>query len=62
VKYNELSTEKGSISILVFQEDEKLDDYSMMFDAIMSAPSRIVAIDKTKVTEMFFDLKSGLAG
>ncbi len=57
-----IETEKGIISSLAFEAGEKLNTFSEFFDALMSAPSHTISVDKANITERFFDLKTGVAG
>ncbi|MDP2791478.1 MAG: DUF4180 domain-containing protein [Rectinemataceae bacterium] len=57
-----IETEKGIISSLAFEAGEKLNTASEFFDALISAPSNTISVDKADISEKFFDLKTGMAG
>lgn len=60
--YRQQNTAKGEVSEVVFGPGESLSDYRTFFDALMEAPTNTVVVRREKITEAFFDLKTGLAG
>ncbi|EMK00974.1 MULTISPECIES: DUF4180 domain-containing protein [unclassified Leptospira] len=59
--FEELETEKGSISFLQ-QKDYLIQELDSFFDLIYSAKSDTIAVHSSHLPEHFFDLKTGFAG
>ena len=57
-----METVKGTISTLLFEEGESLKTPREFFEAIMEAPTSIVALPQAHMCEDFFNLRTGLAG
>lgn len=57
-----LSTAKGDLSLLSLEREEKLETISLFTDAIMSAPTETVVLEKAAFPSAFFDLKTRFAG
>lgn len=62
MNYELIESSKGTLAKAVFSENEKITDYRSFFDAIMEFPSDTTIIDKDKITDEFFNLRTGLAG
>ncbi len=62
MEYKVIDTNKGKLAQAVFLENEKIEDYKSFFALIMEAPSDTIVIDKERIIEDFFVLRTGFAG
>jgi len=60
--YELIQTSQGPVAQAVFSPEETISDYSTFFDAVMGAPAGTLAVAREKITDRFFDLKTGPAG
>lgn len=57
--YEIIQSSKRILAQTVFSSDEKINDYYTFFDTIMEAPSDIIIVEKEKIIEDFFELRTG---
>lgn len=62
MKYNVQDSPQGPLASPDWDERNRVETSREFFDLIMEAPAPTLVVDRHRITEAFFELRTGLAG